>query len=197
MGKPCADRVQTVRIFSRCLKNHGQTCRTCPKETRAKSLTSSRRTNETVRPRCTWAERATLLTSSRRESKKSCPVQVSAKGSITKAADLNRPLGLPRALNHEARVSVPRTPQPVSSAWPQRRAFLILSGQAEAPQTVPCRFMFHYIARPPCRAPNACQCLYRFSCHGIVPCRYALARSASPPCLSWLAFWSCPRPRVD
>ena len=76
-GQPWATRVQTVRIFSRCLKNRGQNCRTCPKETRAKSLTSSRRTSETIRPRCTWAELATVLTSSRRESKKSCHGQKS------------------------------------------------------------------------------------------------------------------------
>ena len=93
-------------------------------------------------------------------------------------------------------VSVPRTPPPVSNAWPQRRAFLILSGQAEAPQAVPCRSMFHYIARP----HAVRRTLVNVSAGFLV---VALSRAAMrwhgqpPPCFSWLAFWSCLRPRAD
>lgn len=66
---------------------------------------------------------------------------------VVPAPERKGPTGRAETVKKRA-VSVPRTPPPVSSAWPQRRAFLILSGQAEAPQPVPCRFMFHYIARP-------------------------------------------------
>lgn len=66
---------------------------------------------------------------------------------VATAPERKGPTGRAETVKKRA-VSVPRTPPPVSSAWPPRRAFLILSGQAEAPQTVPCRFMFHYIARP-------------------------------------------------
>jgi len=49
---------------------------------------------------------------------------------VTRAPERKGPTGRAETIKKRA-VSVPRTPPPVSNAWPPRRAFLILSGQVD------------------------------------------------------------------
>lgn len=104
------------------------------------------------------------------------------------------PARLPRA-GYRARVPPQMRPRRTARCGGPLR-FSVLSGQAEATQTVPCRSMFHYIARPYAARRTLVNVSAGFLVMAVSGAR-CRAPSASPPCFSWLAFWSCPRPRVD